>query len=95
MDPGQWERYTYLLAGVETVTFTAIGWLFGKEVHREQAQQAEMRAEETQKMAINAMDTAAEEKTKGRMVGKAVMAHADDPAMKPLVELVHTAYPDM
>jgi hypothetical protein len=87
----QWERYTFLLAGVETITFTAIGWLFGKEVHREQAQQAEMRANETQ----DAMNTAAAENTRGRMVAKAVMAHAKDPNMDPLVEMVHIAYPDM
>jgi len=87
----QWERYTYLLAGVETITFTAIGWLFGKEVHREQAQQAELRANETQ----DAMNTVAAENTRGRMVAKAVMAHAKDPNMEPLVEMVHIAYPDM
>ena len=91
MNDVQWERYTYLLAGVETVTFTAIGWLFGKEVHREQAEQAELRANETQK----AMETVAEENARGRMVAKGVMAHADDPNMKPLVEMVHAAYPDM
>ena len=87
----QWERYTYLLAGVETITFTAIGWLFGKEVHREQAQQAELRANETQ----DAMNTVAAENTRGRMVAKAVMAHAKDPNMEPLVEMVHIAYPDI
>ncbi len=93
MNAAQWERYTYLLAGVETITFTAIGWLFGKEVHREQAQQAEMRANDTQ----DAMNTVAAENTRGRMVAKAVMAHAKDkdPNMDPLVEMVHIAYPDM
>ena len=91
MNDLQWERYTYLLAGVETITFTAIGWLFGKEVHREQAQQAELRANETQ----DAMNTVAAENTRGRMVAKAVMAHAKDPNMEPLVEMVHIAYPDM
>src|SRR5438045_3246044 len=67
MNDVQWERYAYLLAGVETITFTAIGWLFGKEVHREQAQQAELRANETQ----DAMNTVAAENTRGRMVAKA------------------------
>ncbi len=87
----QWEWYTYLLAGVETTTFTAIGWLFGKEVHREQAQQAELRANMTQ----NALETVAEENTRGRMVAKAVMAHAKVQNMGPLIEMVHIAYPDM
>jgi hypothetical protein len=87
----QWERYTFLLAGVETITFTATGWLFGKEVHREQAEQAEMRAKETQ----NAMNAVAEENTKGRMVAKYVMAYKNDQNMGPLVDMVQSAYIDM
>ena len=46
-----WGRYIYLLAGIETITFTSIGWLFGKEVHREQAEVA-------QKQVSAAMDQA-------------------------------------
>src|SRR2546430_6735 len=41
-----WGRYVYLLAGIETLTFTAVGWLFGKEVHREQAEAAQDQAKE-------------------------------------------------
>jgi hypothetical protein len=41
-----WARYVYLLTGIETITFTAIGWLFGKEVHREQAEMAQQQASE-------------------------------------------------
>jgi hypothetical protein len=91
MNDVQWARYTYLLTGVETITFTAIGWLFGKEVHREQAHQAELRANETQ----NAMESMVEENARGRMVAKGVMAHANDPNMEALVEMVHAAYPDI
>jgi hypothetical protein len=87
MDAMEWERYTYLLTGVETITFTAIGWLFGKEVHREQAQQADLRADQTQQIAMVATGNAAEEKTKGRMIAKTVMEHAKDPGMEPLVEV--------
>jgi hypothetical protein len=36
-----WNRYIYLMTGIETITFTAIGWLFGKEVYRGQAEQME------------------------------------------------------
>jgi len=39
-----WAHYVYLLTGIETITFTAIGWLFGKEVHREQAEMAQLQA---------------------------------------------------
>ncbi len=32
-----WTRSTYLFASVEAIAFAAVGWLFGREVHREQA----------------------------------------------------------
>jgi hypothetical protein len=40
-----WQREVYLLSGVEAVVFAAVGWLFGKEVHREQAEKAEANAQ--------------------------------------------------
>jgi nitrogen fixation-related uncharacterized protein len=40
-----WTRYIYLLTGVETVAFAALGWLFGREVHRQQVNDANQRAE--------------------------------------------------
>ena len=36
-----WTRYVYLLSGVEAIAFAAAGFLFGKEVHRKQAENAE------------------------------------------------------
>jgi hypothetical protein len=56
----QWDQYVYLLTGVETITFTSIGWLFGKEVHREQAQMAERQAEEAMGQVTAAMKQNAE-----------------------------------
>jgi hypothetical protein len=47
----QWNRYIYLLTGIETIVFTAIGWLFGKAVHRGEAQQAEKLVTETKEQA--------------------------------------------
>jgi len=35
-----WDRLVYLLTGVEAVAFASAGWLFGKEVHRSEAQEA-------------------------------------------------------
>jgi len=49
----QWTRYVYLLTGVEAIAFAAAGFLFGKEVHREQAQNAEKRAAQTEEGAAN------------------------------------------
>ena len=51
----EWGRFIYLLTGVETITFAGIGWLFGKEVHREQAQVAERQAGDAMKQTSDAM----------------------------------------
>jgi len=51
----EWARFVYLLTGVETITFAGIGWLFGKEVHREQAQVAERQAEGAMRQVTEAM----------------------------------------
>ncbi len=39
-----WSRRVYIFAGVEAITFAGVGWLFGREVHRERAEVAEDRA---------------------------------------------------
>lgn len=51
MSERDWNRSTYLFAAVEAIAFAAVGWLFGKEVHREQAENAEQRAETAQSAA--------------------------------------------
>jgi hypothetical protein len=55
----QWERWVYLLTGVEAVTFAAVGWLFGKEVNRQRAENAEERAKDSEKDASNGKALAA------------------------------------
>lgn len=54
----EWDRYIYLLGGVEAVVFAAIGWFFGKEVHREQAQAATKQANTATQQANTATQTA-------------------------------------
>lgn len=68
----EWTRLVYLLTGVEAIAFAAAGFLFGKEVHRKQAEQAEKRADEASKTAASAKDEAAEAKTKGRTLAALV-----------------------
>jgi hypothetical protein len=70
-----WERYVYLLSGVEAVVFAAVGWLFGKEVHREQAQKAEAKAEDASAKHVVAASEAAAEKAKGLALARAILAH--------------------
>lgn len=66
----QWTRATYLLNGVEAIVFAAVGFLFGKEVHRGQAQSAEARARSAEVKAEQKTDEAA----KGRALAAAVLA---------------------
>jgi len=54
-----WSRRTYLFAAVEAVTFAAVGWLFGKEVHRERAEAAEKRADSAETKTATASAAAA------------------------------------
>jgi hypothetical protein len=44
----------YLLTSVETSAFAATGWLFGKEVHREQAMDAKQQASSAMEQATQA-----------------------------------------
>jgi len=43
VDEQQWTRSVFIFGGVEAVAFSAIGYFFGKEVHRERAEKAEDR----------------------------------------------------
>jgi hypothetical protein len=81
-----WSRSVYVLLGVEAIAFTAVGWLFGREVHRGEAKVAEKHADEAKQdarleksRADAAKDHAAQERsraeaaeTKGRVLANAV-----------------------
>ncbi len=46
-----WQRSVYLLTGVEAVAFAAAGYLFGRDVHRGTAAEAQKRADEAEERA--------------------------------------------
>ena len=72
----QWARATYLLGGLESLVFAAVGFLFGQEVHRERAEQAEKRAGETEKKAKDAESKAEDAQRKGRDLANKVRSTA-------------------
>jgi cytochrome bd-type quinol oxidase subunit 1 len=37
----EWQRWVYIFGSVEAIAFTAVGWVFGKEVNRQRAESAE------------------------------------------------------
>lgn len=49
-----WGRYVFLLGGLEAIVFTAVGWLFGREVNRKQAEQAETAQDEAKQATATA-----------------------------------------
>jgi hypothetical protein len=106
-DEPTWQRYTYLLTGVEAVVFAAVGWLFGREVHREQAANAEKARTEADKDKQDAVAAAAVADTKGRELARAIISAgggsegpdrivpANDVSMGQLVRHAKSAYPDV
>ena len=70
MEEPQWTRAVFLLNGVEAITFAAAGYLFGREVHRGRAENAEKRADLAEDKAQKNENAA----NKGRALAKAVTA---------------------
>jgi hypothetical protein len=73
-----WGRYVYLLSGFEAIVFAAVGWMFGKEVHRERAEKAEEKGTQAVEKQVAAVTEAATEKQKGLGLAQAIVAHADE-----------------
>ena len=85
-----WQRRVYLFGAVEAVVFTAVGWLFGREVSRSAAESAKQeasdakqdataaRAEVKQKTdeAATAEQKAAEERARSQTVAS-VIEHSE------------------
>lgn len=86
----EWARATYLFNGVEAIAFAAAGYFFGKEVHREQAKNAEKRATDAENRAIDAENKAVGANTKGKVLAEVIAAKAK--AHLPKAERAETTY---
>ena len=82
----RWDRLTYLFNGVEAIVFAAVGWLFGREVHRAQAASAEQRAGQERQRADQAQGQASQlsqdvigERERGRALVQAVLTADQQP----------------
>src|SRR5690348_739690 len=73
---GTWSRFVYLFGSAEALVFTAVGWLFGREVNRQAAQNAEARADQATTRAESATHEAAQQEAKGRALKAAVETRA-------------------
>lgn len=73
---GTWSRYVYLFGATEALVFTAVGWLFGREVNRQAVQSAEARADQAIMKTEEATAKAAEQEAKGHALRAAVETRA-------------------
>ncbi len=71
-----WTRATFLLTGYEAIAFAAAGYIFGKEVHRKQAERAEEKADEAMDAAAKAKEGENDALSKGYRLAEAVKARA-------------------
>lgn len=90
-----WQRRVYLFGAVQAIVFTAVGWLFGREVNRSAVEAGKEAAADAKKEAADArteagvkaeeaaaaQQAAVAERTKGEVVA-AVVAHSQ-PAGRP------------
>jgi uncharacterized membrane protein YccC len=72
--PDSWTRYVYLFGAVEALVFTAVGWLFGREVNRQAVQNAESRVDDATNRVIQASQMAADKTARGEALKAGIEA---------------------
>jgi acyl-CoA synthetase (NDP forming) len=85
-----WERYIYLYGGVEAVGFAAAGFLFGREVNRQRAENAEKTADKKTEEAATAREGTAAANAKGQALRSAISAKLAAPAKVRILEALGT-----
>lgn len=64
-----WSRLIYLFSGVEAIVFAAAGFLFGREVNKKRAENAEEERKQADKEKARAEKQVFDERKKGLMLG--------------------------
>lgn len=67
-----WARLMYLFGSAEAIAFTAVGWLFGREVNRQRAERAETQAQDATASAAEATQQAVSSKERGESLATLV-----------------------
>jgi hypothetical protein len=78
--PEEWKNRAFVFSSVEAIVFTAVGWLFGREVHREGVEAARKDAAEAKDKADTKQQETADERAKGMKLAGAVAAMDTTPA---------------
>ena len=76
VDEKLWARYVYVFSALHSIVFTAIGWIFGREVHRSAASAATKDARNAKREAKAAADMATQQTFKGHALAEAVRTTA-------------------
>ncbi|MDN5796980.1 MAG: hypothetical protein L0H79_14640 [Intrasporangium sp.] len=73
----QWLRTVFVIQGLEAIAFTAIGWLFGREVHRGEAAASKEQAGEAKQEAQEARARSEVAGRDGWRLAEAIRARAE------------------
>jgi hypothetical protein len=74
IDEAHWHRYVHVFSAYQAIVFTAVGWVFGREVHRSAAERAISDAKEAKRDAASARQEAKAEAINGRALAEAIKA---------------------
>lgn len=69
-----WQRLTFVFSGVQAIVFTAVGWLFGREVSKKQAETAQAHADSANEAEKAALTSAADLEARGNAAKAAIAA---------------------
>ncbi|MCX8088981.1 MAG: hypothetical protein ACK40N_12480 [Meiothermus ruber] len=93
-DETTWSRALYLFAGVEAIAFAAAGYVFGREVHRNRALEAEARAHHALQQWQQWSQRALEAEAKGQSLSVAVDILAQQhPELTPVARMAQGLFP--
>lgn len=73
LSEASWERTMTLYAGFESIVLTAVGFLFGQEVHRARAERAEHQAKDNQQDMLSVIGEASAANLKVQTLRKAIL----------------------
>ena len=93
-----WSRYIYLYGGIQAIVFTAVGWIFGREVNRGAAEVATKQVDATTRQLDDAnaqaenarTDAAAVRDVNARLSGEATKGRALADAVRSLADPART-----
>ncbi|GIW33490.1 hypothetical protein [Meiothermus sp.] len=89
-----WNRALYLFAGVEAIAFAAAGYFFGREVHRQRAESAELRARQAEQQWQQWSQRAHEAEAKGQSLSTAVRVMAEQHhELAPMAQMAQAFFP--